>query len=312
VFNLSRCGRAVRAVVFGASIGVLGTSGIAIAQDTTPTVEAASPLVIALHGIDGTEVGKATFTSMNGMVTIDVSVTGLEPGDHGIHIHETGRCDAAGDDPFASAGGHFNPHGARHGAGPQEPVATPGFAPVSAHAGDLGNITVADDGTGTLAIETGLVTLVSGGEGTLADADGSALVIHERADDLTTDPSGESGGRIACGVIFAPEGTEPAGTPAESAIAGYRPGDAPVEAQDTLSYSPSVIIVSPGDTIQMVNTGALRHDFVVNALGIKVNLPGDEVVEITIPDTAAPGEYQFYCSIPGHKPAGMVGTLIVQ
>ena len=313
MLKLTRCGRAFRAVVIGASIGMLGSNGIAIAQDTTPGAVPGSPLTITLSGVDGVELGTATFSETDGVLVIDVSVAGLEPGDHGIHIHETGSCDASGDDPFASAGGHFNPQGVEHGPGPQEPVATPGYSPVSAHAGDLGNITVGDDGTGTLTVETGLVTLAADADNSLADPDGSALVIHENPDDLTTDPSGESGGRIACGVIFpAADGTPAAGTPEEASVAGYQPGDAPVEAQDALVYAPNVIVVSPGDTIEMINTGAMRHDFVVDALGIKMNLPNGELVQITVPDSAAAGEYQFYCSIPGHRPAGMTGTLIVK
>lgn len=185
MFSLTRCGRAFRAVSIGigASIGLLGASGIAIARDSrdsTPDAAPGSPLTITLSGADGGETGTATFSEAVGAVVIDVSVTGLEPGDHGIHSHETGTCDANGN----------------------EPVATPGFAPVRAHAGNLGNIAIGNDGTGTLTVETGMVMLAGDTESSPADADGSALVILKRADGLTTAPSGESGACIAYSVIF--------------------------------------------------------------------------------------------------------------
>ncbi len=86
-----------------------------------------------------------------------------------------------------------------------------------------------------------------------------------------------------------------------------------LEAQDPFNWSLSEITVKPGDTIQVVNTGALDHDFVVDELGIDEPLaPGSEPVTVTIPADAAPGEYRFYCSIPGHAESGMVGTLIIE
>ena len=90
-------------------------------------------------------------------------------------------------------------------------------------------------------------------------------------------------------------------------------GSIVLEAQDPFNWSVSEITVKPGDTIQIVNTGALDHDFVVDEFGIEEPLaPGSEPVTVTIPDDAAPGEYRFYCSIPGHAESGMVGTLIVE
>jgi plastocyanin len=148
-------------------------------------------------------------------------------------------------------------------------------------------------------------------ENSLAGANGSALVIHVDPDDLATDPDGASGDRIACGVLFAPVD---GGTPAASDEGGDSAAEAsaPVEALDSLAFSPSEVTVSPGDTIQVINTGALEHDFVVDELDIAIDLPNGEMVEIEIPEDAAPGEYEFYCSIPGHAPAGMVGILIVE
>ncbi|RIK56265.1 MAG: superoxide dismutase [Chloroflexi bacterium] len=165
--------------------GMTGTeaTGAAGAGERSATAE--------LQNATGDTVGTATFTQAgDGPVQIHVEVTGLtdaQPGPHGIHIHETGACTP----DFAAAGGHFNPTGAQHGLdnanGP--------------HAGDLPNIEFADDGSATYDTTTDLITLGEG-DSSLFDADGSALVIHADADDQMTDPSGNSGDRIACGVIM--------------------------------------------------------------------------------------------------------------
>lgn len=185
---------------FLASLLVTG-GGIAAAQQATPTM--GEPLTVDLTGVDGNSLGSATFVESANGVTITLQSTsqgsgaGLEPGPHGVHIHETGSCDPSGDTPFGSAGAHFNPTDASHGALDDE----------ESHAGDLGNLEV--DGTGTFGHEvtTGKVSLSPEAENSLADEDGSAIVIHAGEDDLQTDPSGESGERIACGVIFAAAGT---------------------------------------------------------------------------------------------------------
>ena len=184
----------------------------AIAQGGTPVATpAAAPvitLLVPLFDADGAQVGTAKLEESRDLaVTVSVIVSGLVPGPHGLHIHQTGRCDADSATPFASAGAHFNPTDGTHGS-PDDP---------EAHAGDLGNIVVGDDGTGELERTTTKVTL-SPGPVTLADADGSALVIHADRDDLETDPDGNSGARIACGVIFSPAGT-PVATPATSPAA---------------------------------------------------------------------------------------------
>ncbi|MEA2525919.1 MAG: superoxide dismutase, Cu-Zn family [Thermomicrobiales bacterium] len=197
---------------------VLGLGGVSqtIAQEGTPAatpIVGASQVAVVIQDVDGNDVGNATFTEGgDGVVTVEVEVQGLPAGEHGIHVHETGVCDPSGDQPFSSAGGHYNPAGTTHGGPPaaaDHDMAAASGSPEAGtgHAGDLGNISVGDDGTGTLTIQTDRFTL-SIGPTTLQDADGSALVIHANADDLMTDPSGNSGGRIACGVIFPPaEGT---------------------------------------------------------------------------------------------------------
>jgi Cu-Zn family superoxide dismutase len=123
-----------------------------------------------------------------GRVALTGTLLGLPPGSHGIHLHATGLCDGA--TSFAGAGGHFNPGNRKHGLD----------SPEGPHAGDLPMVVVAADGRATLNMTTDRVTL---GEGpaSLFDGDGSALVLHTAADDQRTDPSGNTGARIACGVV---------------------------------------------------------------------------------------------------------------
>jgi Cu-Zn family superoxide dismutase len=195
--------------------GLLATSlalgaGSALAQDAAPAAGEDLTRTMTLSNPEGKIVGYATLTETDGVLAIKVVNTGdsgLAPGEHGIHIHETGSCISSGEKPYDSAGGHFNPAGATHGAPEDE----------GSHAGDLGNMTVNDNGSFTFEMTTDKVTLAEGAKHSLADEDGSALVIHEHADDLSTDPSGESGGRVACGIIF--KVTVPVATPAASPVA---------------------------------------------------------------------------------------------
>ena len=199
------------------AIALLILGGVASAQVGTPEASpeaspGASPISgetipVALVDVDGRIVGTGTVAESAGQVLIRISGTGLEPGEHGVHIHEFGVCSAAGEEPFASAGGHYNPTGASHG-GPQDE---------DAHAGDLGNLLADNGGNYTFSIATDRVSLHPDAAATLRDADGSALLIHAAADDLQTDPSGNSGGRVACGIIVP---STVAGTPvAETPVA---------------------------------------------------------------------------------------------
>jgi superoxide dismutase, Cu-Zn family len=135
----------------------------------------------------GARVGVATFSDSGGSGWVAVSVTGLTPGPHGMHIHESGTCTTP---EFQSAGGHFNPGSKKHGT----------QNPEGSHAGDLPNLMVEEDGSAdtTLAISS---TLLVEGPTSMLGTEQRSLVIHADPDDEKTDPSGNSGARVVCGVI---------------------------------------------------------------------------------------------------------------
>jgi superoxide dismutase, Cu-Zn family len=135
----------------------------------------------------GQKIGTATLVETSAGVRIDVNVSQLPPGAHGMHVHTVGKCEAPA---FASAGGHLNPDAKKHGKD----------NPDGPHAGDLPNIEVGPDGTAKTSFVDARVTL-GDGPNSLFHEGGTALVIHEKSDDYKTDPSGNSGARIACGVI---------------------------------------------------------------------------------------------------------------
>lgn len=153
----------------------------ALGNDSAASETATATLAMA----DGTPAGSATATPTAEGLAVTVSVTGVPAGAHGVHVHMTGKCEGP---KFETAGGHWNPASTQHGL----------ENPKGAHAGDMPNLTVADDGTGNLSF-----TLKSGTLAQLLDADGSAFVVHAKQDDQKTDPSGDSGDRIACGVFAA-------------------------------------------------------------------------------------------------------------
>lgn len=148
------------------------------------------PTAVAdLRHANGSVIGRAVFTQSlpEGGIWVAVTVSGLTPGGHGIHIHAVGSCDPPG---FTSAGGHFNPEGTRHGL----------EAPGGPHAGDLPNMVVPSSGTAAYRVANYRITLGPAST-TVFDRDGSALVIHAQPDDNVSDPAGNSGARVACGVI---------------------------------------------------------------------------------------------------------------
>ncbi|MGH7418698.1 MAG: superoxide dismutase family protein, partial [Candidatus Rokuibacteriota bacterium] len=156
---------------------VLASAAIASADPVTKAVAVLTPT----HGQDA--AGKVVFTKVEDGVRVSVNLAGLKEGAHGFHIHEFGDCSAP---DFSSAGGHFNPAGSLH-AGPREPVR---------HAGDLGNVEAAADGKATLEFMDAHLSL-EGSTGIV----GRSVIVHVNADDLKTQPTGNAGGRLACGVV---------------------------------------------------------------------------------------------------------------
>ncbi len=162
---------------------VLSLAALAIA---TPTLAKNHQSTAAIRDASVKLLGSAKAESHNGQLMIGVIATGMPPGVHGVHVHMMGKCEAP---KFESAGAHWNPTMKQHGRD----------NPAGAHHGDLPNLTIAPDGAGRLSFMVPAGTLK--GANSLLDADGSAIVIHAKPDDYRTDPSGNSGDRIACGVF---------------------------------------------------------------------------------------------------------------
>lgn len=140
-----------------------------------------------LKAADGKEIGAAELVQTPSGVLIKLSVKGLPTGEHAFHVHAVGKCEA----PFTTAGGHFNPGGKKHGI----------LAPEGHHAGDMPNLHIPSSGDLEVEVVNAAITLERGKPNTVFDEDGSALVIHAGRDDYKSDPTGDAGGRIACGVI---------------------------------------------------------------------------------------------------------------
>jgi Cu-Zn family superoxide dismutase len=165
-----------------------------MAADTTtvaaaaPTPETAETARAVLRNAAGAEVGTAMLMQDGNGVRIEYRLTSLEAGERAFHLHEAGSCEAP---TFESAGGHFNPTGRSHGLEhPQGP-----------HAGDMPNLEVGDDGAVEGSVTNDRVTLLANQPNSVFDSDGTALVVHAGADDQQSQPSGNAGDRVACGVI---------------------------------------------------------------------------------------------------------------
>ena len=176
--------RTMPIVVSGLAMLLLpGVAAVPVRPDWTEP-QAATKAVAVLMPTTGSSVrGLVRFEAVQGGIIIQARVEGLPAGDHGFHIHELGDCSAT---DGTSAGGHYNPTDAPH--------AGPGAA--QRHVGDLGNITADAQGTATLDRVDGVVQL-SGPQSVI----GRSVIVHAGADDLTTQPTGAAGGRLACGVI---------------------------------------------------------------------------------------------------------------
>ncbi|TMN22111.1 superoxide dismutase family protein [Lentibacillus cibarius] len=143
---------------------------------------------MTMYNRDKEDIGTAVIKSEGNGVRISLHASDLPPGTHGFHIHEGGVCEPT---DFKSAGGHFNPTNAKHGFD----------HPEGPHAGDLQNITVNQNGKVIASVTADMVTLKKGKENSLFKEGGTTLIIHANADDFKSQPAGDAGKRIACGVV---------------------------------------------------------------------------------------------------------------
>jgi Cu-Zn family superoxide dismutase len=160
-------------------------------KDAKPAAAAAPAPLRAkaeLKSADGKKLGTVTLEQLAHGVLVSGELAELPPGGHAFHVHEVGKCEA----PFTTAGGHFNHAQKKHGAKSHE----------GAHAGDLPNL-FGENGKVKFEVVAHDISLKKDAPGNVFDADGSALVLHATVDDYLTDPAGNAGGRIACGVIVA-------------------------------------------------------------------------------------------------------------
>ena len=173
--------------IYGAGLTALAGCATTAPVPMAVPAPAPSPVSASVRDSAGRAIAEARVSAVGASLRVQLQATGMRPGTYGAHIHAAGRCDGP---DFATAGPHWNPTGQQHGKN----------NPQGMHKGDLPNLFVGSDGRGSVEIHVpGAVR--SGAGPALLDADGAAIVVHERPDDYRTDPSGNSGARIACGVL---------------------------------------------------------------------------------------------------------------
>jgi Cu-Zn family superoxide dismutase len=190
---------------------LFGTAGAAalLAAAVSMPVNAAEMANAQLKDASGKAIGDVDLVQTPTGVLIKLQLKGLTPGEHAFHVHAVGKCEA----PFESAGPHFNPGNHKHGILSGE-----------GHAGDMPNLHVPQSGELSVEVVNSAVSLEKGKPNSLFDNDGSSLVIHAKADDYKTDPAGNAGDRIACGVI------QPSGASTVGSAPALKPAPAPVPA----------------------------------------------------------------------------------
>jgi len=182
-----------RPIFLGLLIGALAARSAAGAPPADEQEKLFRTSEVHFQNADGQPIGEAILRETPSGVLITANLRDLPPGEHGFHVHEHGACLA----PFKRAGGHFNPGRKSHGfENPQGP-----------HAGDLPNIIVPEGGSVEVEVLAPRLALESGKPRSLMDDDGAALVVHSGPDDYSTDPAGDSGARIACGIVERPRTT---------------------------------------------------------------------------------------------------------
>ena len=160
---------------------------LAVVLTNAPQVQAQEAKAEVIN-TQGESIGTVMFTQVDQGVKVTADLHSLPPGTHSFHVHQMGMCEAM---DFKSCGGHFNPYGTQHGF----------LNPNGPHAGDLPNIVAGEDGTYRGELITGLLSLDKEAENSVLKEGGTAVIIHADADDYISDPAGNGGARIACGVV---------------------------------------------------------------------------------------------------------------
>jgi Cu-Zn family superoxide dismutase len=170
-------------------LALIGLTALAIAM---PAFAKDKALVVPLKTSTGEDAGTATFKQGKKDLTIKLDLKNLPFGDHAVHIHAKPMCEAP---DFKSAGGHFNPDAKQHGL----------QNPMGHHNGDLPqNVSIGETHTGTATFKVNYLSMKEGSPNNILANGGTSIMVHEKADDMKTDPTGNAGNRIACGVIMAP------------------------------------------------------------------------------------------------------------